>query len=265
MPGYIDYQPVADIFDAMRIETIDGMSVADMVGGGYPMPVAAHFMDILATQAGLGSGDRVLDIGCGCGRLAAAFTQHIGPHGLYCGVDIIAGLVDFANRHITPRYPTFTFLTLDRSNPGYDQWRHDGTSRTIATLEAACEPGSMTLVVATSLFTHLDTAMAREALAAAARALAPDGRALISLFLLDAGTRALINRGAAAFRFEHPHTPGVFVHDKANPTGALAFEHDHFIDLLTEAGLYVERLLCGNWPGRRHHVSGQDILVVRKV
>ena len=249
----------------MRTETVDGMSVAEMVGGGYPMPVAAHFMDILVDQAGLAPGDRVLDIGCGCGRLAAALTQHIGPGGSYRGVDIVAGLIDFANRHIAPRFPNFSFATLRRDNPAYDQWRHEGASPVIASLEEACAPQTIDLCIATSLFTHLDTDMARETLSAIRRALAPDGRALISLFLLDPGVRALIRLGRAAFQFEHAYGEGAYVHDPAGPLGALAFTFDHFVRLLAEQDLYIERVLYGNWPGRPHYVSGQDILIVRRM
>lgn len=120
MMKYADYQSVASIFKAMETELVDGMSVAEMVGGGYPMPVAAHFMTILVDQDGLVTGDRVLDIGCGCGRIAAALTQHIGPNGAYRGVDVIAGLIDFANRHINSAFPNFSFVTLQKSNPAYD-------------------------------------------------------------------------------------------------------------------------------------------------
>ena len=107
--------------------------------------------------------------------------------------------------------------------------------------------------------------MARETLKAMRRAMAPDGRALISLFLLDAGVRALIRRGRAAFQFEHAHGEGAFVQNPAGPLGALAFTFDHFVRLLTEQEFYIERLLYGNWPGRPHHVSGQDILIVRRM
>lgn len=261
----VDYQSVADIFDAMRRETIDGMTVSDMVGGGYPWPIATHFMDLLANHAGLAPTDRILDIGCGCGRLAAALTQHIGPQGTYRGVDIVAGLVDFANHHIAPRYPNFSFVTLETSNSAYDTWRHRGKSTTIDQLDRACEAESIDLCIATSLFTHLDTEMARVTLKAMRRVMAPDGRALISLFLLDAGVRALINRGRAAFQFEHAHGEGAYVQNPTGPLGALAFTLSHFVDLLTEQDLYVERVLYGNWPGRPHHTSGQDILIVRRM
>ena len=107
--------------------------------------------------------------------------------------------------------------------------------------------------------------MARKTLKAMRHALAPDGRALISLFLLDDGVRALIRKGGAVFQFEHRHGEGVYVQSRQGPLHALAFTFDHIVRLLTEQDLYIERTLYGRWPGRPHHVSGQDILIVRRM
>lgn len=249
----------------MRIETVDGVTVSDMVGGGYPFPIAVHFMAHLTEHAGLAATDHVLDIGCGCGRIAATLTQHIGAAGSYCGIDIIPGLVDFANRHIAPLAPKFRFLTLDRANQAYDGWRSKGASPVITSMEDACPAGSIDLCIATSLFTHTDAAMATETLVAMHRAMKPDGRAFITLFLIDQVTRELIRRGPAAFRFPHPHQAGTHVENPASPMSALAFSHDFFMGLLRDAGFYVEKLLYGGWPGRAHFASGQDIVILRKM
>lgn len=264
MPRYIDYGAVADIFWAMETETLDGVSFSEIVGGGRAMPLAIHLVSILLDQAGVTSNERVLDIGCGCGRLAAPLTQHLGPKGTYMGVDIVAGLVDFGNRHITKAYPNFNFVTLDQSNPAYDRIRHEGISRVIRSLDEACEPSTVDLCIATSLFTHLDADMARVTLAAMSRLMAPDGRAFITMFLIDPAVRTLISQGRSAYQFEHSHSKGVYAQKADRPLEALAFDAGHFGQLLMEQGLYIERALYGSWPGRPYHVSGQDILVIRK-
>src|SRR3984893_13773368 len=159
MSGLSDYQAVAPIFDAMMAEKIKEMSVSDMVGGGYPFPVAVHFMQLLEKYTDLSPGDDVLDIGCGCGRLAATLTQHISLGGSYRGVDIVPGLIRFANKHIATRWPHFQFMTLDQDNPAYNHWRNDSNVvNPIHSLEESYTPGSITLCIATSLFTHMDEA-----------------------------------------------------------------------------------------------------------
>ena len=54
--------------------------------------------------------------------------------------------------------------------------------------------------------------------------------------------------------YEHAHSP----------LAAIAFETATFFDIVAETGFYVEKILYGNWPGRPHHVSGQDAVVLRK-
>jgi SAM-dependent methyltransferase len=265
MLQHVDYGIVADIFKVMETETLDGVAFSDVVGGGHPLPLAIHFVSILLDQARLESKDRILDVGCGCGRLAAPLTQHIGPKGTYIGVDIVAGLVDFGTRHITKAYPNFTFLTLDQSNPSYDSIRREGTSRVIKTLDEACEPASVDLCIATSLFTHLDINMSRTTLAAMSRLMAPDGRAFITAFLIDPAVRMLIGQGRSFYQFEHNNGDGTYVQSADRPLEALAYDADLFGQLLMEQGLYIERTLLGKWPGRPFYAAGQDILIVRKV
>ena len=65
MGGAVDYQAVANIFEAMRTETINGSTMAHIVGGAHPMPTAIHIASLLADYAGLRSDDHVVDVGCG--------------------------------------------------------------------------------------------------------------------------------------------------------------------------------------------------------
>lgn len=261
----VDYQSVAGIFDAMRHETVEGMTVSDMVGGGYPMPVAVHFAQLLVEHTGLGPGKNILDVGCGCGRIATALTQHIGPQGRYYGIDIVPGLIDFAVRHISERFGNFHFMVLDQKNPAYDAWIKAGTSTVINSISEACPPASIDIGLATSLFTHLDSNMAADMLKHFSQAIKPDGCILLTAFLLDEGTRSVIKRSKAVFTFEHPYGDGVFVEKPEIGLGAAAFELSRFIALLADAGLYIERLLYGNWSGRKETASGQDVLIIRKL
>jgi SAM-dependent methyltransferase len=256
---------VADIFAAMQRETLDGMTLADVIGGGDPLDVARHFMGLLQSHAGLVSSDWVLDVGCGCGRIAALLTGQITPPGCYCGIDIVPGLVDFARRHITARHPHFRFLTLAGSNATYDRFATTGGQPDIASLDDACAPGTIGLYLATSLYTHLDGVQAADNLRAVRRALAPDGRAFVTFFLLDEATRRLLAPGRSVFQFAHPHGEGVWIENPQQPAAVVGFELAALLRLVADAGLYVERILYGNWAGRAHHVSFQDILVLRRV
>jgi SAM-dependent methyltransferase len=125
--------PVRDIFQAMLTEQIDGHCLADVVGGGDPERVAREVVGAIHKFAHLNAHDSILDIGCGCGRIATALTQYINRNGRYLGVDIVPGLIGFANKFITPRYPNFKFVLLNEGNTTYDWWRRSNSEQGIAT------------------------------------------------------------------------------------------------------------------------------------
>jgi methylase of polypeptide subunit release factors len=53
---------------------------------------------------GLQPWHRVLDIGCGCGRVAIPLTHFLNGHGSYDGLDIVPAAVDWCNRSINRRF-----------------------------------------------------------------------------------------------------------------------------------------------------------------
>jgi hypothetical protein len=63
----------------------------------------------------------ILDIGCGCGRLALALEPCI-PQGRYIGFDVQRKLINWCQRNISNSRPAFRFFHFnvysDRYNPG---------------------------------------------------------------------------------------------------------------------------------------------------
>jgi SAM-dependent methyltransferase len=53
---------------------------------------------IIADMAGMGSGDRVLDVACGTGALACAALERVGPRGSVMGIDINPDMLSVARR-----------------------------------------------------------------------------------------------------------------------------------------------------------------------
>ena len=106
-PSAPTYESVRDIFEAMQAEKINGVPLSDVVGGGNPELVASEIVSVLARHVDLGAQRSVLDVGCGCGRIAAGLTQFLDETSDYIGVDILPGLVEFGRKFITPRYSRF--------------------------------------------------------------------------------------------------------------------------------------------------------------
>src|SRR2546430_14703208 len=47
-------------------------------------------------RAGIAPGERVIDVGCGCGDTTIALARRVGPTGLVLGVDISAPMLERA-------------------------------------------------------------------------------------------------------------------------------------------------------------------------
>jgi len=52
--------------------------------------VLAPISEILIDRAKAGAGERIIDIGCGCGTTSVSLAQQVGPGGHVLGIDISA-------------------------------------------------------------------------------------------------------------------------------------------------------------------------------
>lgn len=66
----------------------------------------------------LGEGDRVLDIGCGDGKITAAIAARV-PQGWVLGVDPSQNMITFAQKHYTSVHPNLHFEVGDARNLRY--------------------------------------------------------------------------------------------------------------------------------------------------
>lgn len=60
------------------------------------------FGKLLIERMGVGVGERVLDVGCGTGRLAEAIARIVGPSGMVLGIDPLPHRIEIARRRAKP-------------------------------------------------------------------------------------------------------------------------------------------------------------------
>ena len=233
----------------------------EFVGGGEFEAIGQEFLGHFVTLGGLQSSDSVLDMGCGIGRMALPLVRYLGPYGAYDGFDIARDGVAWCQKHISQRQPRFRFTHVDLRNSVYNRaGRLDP-----ATFRFPYDDASFTFVFATSLFTHLLQDATANYLRELARVLKPDGRALITFFLLNDAARAGLREGTSSQPFAHRVGPYLLTTEAQAPETAVAHDEEWLCGALERAGLKIRRPLSyGSWCGRPEFVSYQDIVIAMK-
>ncbi|MCG5238837.1 methyltransferase domain-containing protein [Azospirillum doebereinerae] len=228
------------------------------IGDGDFRAIGAEFLRHFVRLGALRPDHRVLEIGCGIGRMALPLTQYLDS--AYDGIDIVPDGIRWCAETITPAYPSFRFHHLDVANGLYNpDGRLDG-----GTTALPFAAGGYDFAILTSVVTHLRVAETARYAAEIARVLKPGGRCFLSLFLVDGRAREGIAKGVARPAF--PDAPGPeLLADPANPNAAVAYDEAFLLDLFAAQGLRPARpILHGHWSGRAEAENFQDLLVLQK-
>lgn len=228
-------------------------------GDGDFRAIGAEFLEHLVQDAGLLPHHRVLDIGCGIGRLAVPMTQYLDDAGSYDGVDPVAAGIDWCAQTVTPVYPAIRFHHLDLQHPLYNPAGALPTRLTPLPFPDA----SFDLVCMISVLTHLDVPEVLHYAAEAARLLAPGGRCFATAFLMNPPARAALQAGLGRLAFD-PAEPGpVWQSNPEAPLAGVAFDEDVLLEKFLRHGLRRRTPRYGHWSGRAMQPF-QDICVFER-
>ncbi len=226
------------------------------VGGGDFEATGSEFLGHFTELGGLRPSDRVLDIGCGIGRMAIPLSGYLDG-GSYAGFDVGRAMIRWCRRHLASRHPEFEFEWAPIHNAKYNPFGN----LSAAEFRFPYPDSSFDFAFATSLFTHLVRDEVRHYLAETARVLKPGGSCLLTFFLLTPESEAEIAAGTAALAFTHPIEGGATT-DPGLPEEAVAFGVDEVRAMLDEAGLAVrDPIHRGQWANAPGAPSYQDIVV----
>lgn len=230
------------------------------VGDGDFEKVGASFLRHFVELGGLRPHHRVLDVGSGVGRMAAPLARFLNERGSYEGFDIVPAGVEWCVRHITRRYPRFRFHLADVHNEFY----HPEGRQRASEYRFPFPEGEFDFVFATSVFTHMLPDDMHNYLSQIVRVLRSDCLCLITFFLLNDESRALLAGGKGTVSFPHERE-GCRIADPERPEALVAYEEADIRGAYRERGLTImEPIHYGSWCGRERYASFQDMVIARK-
>lgn len=242
---------------SLPLPSEDYMSI---VGGGSPWQF--EFIAFLQ-RVGLSPTDRVLDVGCGLGRLAYNLAYYLNQPGRYEGFDIIEKLVDWAQKAITPRFPHFKFRQVDI----YNQFYNPTGSLQSTDFRFPYPSDWFDFIVLNSVFTHIQAKETRHYLDEIERVLKPGGRCLCTWFLLNEESELLIGEGKSTHSMIY-ELEECFTSDPQAPEGAIGFKEKLLFEWIAERNFTVADKFYGLWCGRTplywENSYYQDILLLEK-
>jgi len=228
------------------------------IGDGDYASTGAEFLDYFIRLGGLQPSHRVLDVGCGTGRMARPLTKYLTT-GSYEGFDIVPAGIRWCQKTITPRFPNFHFTLADVRNPEYN--RHGLVSA--AEYRFPYRDAQFDFALLTSVFTHMRGPEVSRYLSELARVLAPGGRCLATFLVLNEQSRELIDSGRSSLVIRYP-LEGCWASNLQIPDPAIGYDERDLGRLIGAAGLVLRSLHYGNWCGRADYLSYQDIAILEK-
>ena len=186
--------------------------------------------------------DSVLEVGCGCGRVAIHVAHYLSAIGRYVGIDCASVLLEWSKTNLEPRFPNCKFQFIDVAAKA-----HNPAGRVSASAVVYPFPScAFTFVFAISLFTHMTIDGVANYIAEAARVLRPGGRFQATYLFLNDRSRQGI-RECAAFRDFRYRVGDSLTFDESVPEEGIAHPENHILDIYSKSGFRVLGVEYGNW------------------
>lgn len=190
---------------------------------------------------------RVLDIGCGMGRLATALIDYLEADGRYDGFDIVPSGIKWAQDHIAAGHPNIHFVLSDIYNKEYNP-----TGKLKATeYRFPYDDQSFDVIVLTSVFTHLLPDDFEHYMTEISRVLKPGGYCYATFSLVNDEVKTLMAEGRAEMVLRPMLPSAHWATGEKVQELATGYEETYVRDMYARhkmAGNF--KIYYGTWPGR---------------
>jgi ubiquinone/menaquinone biosynthesis C-methylase UbiE len=231
------------------------------IGSGDFARTGDTIKEQLIKLAGLQPNHRILDVGCGLGRVAVPLTGYLDGSGSYEGFDIVKSAIVWCNKKISSQFPNFQFKHIDLKNDLYNL----RTSRKAEDFVFPYPDKDFDLVLLTSVFTHMVLADVENYLQQIHRVLNKGGICFATFFIMNDDARQFMKQsGKELFKTKLEH---YYLFNARVKEANVAFEEPYLVkEMIESKGFELQKVHYGFWSGRPKSPleNFQDICVFRK-
>lgn len=231
-----------------------------MVGLGDFVETSFSMLALLRLVGGLHRNARILEPGCGLGRIAFALAHYLDKNGCYYGFDVSRDAIRVA-QSIFPEESNMSFQHADLYNKMYNE----GGAVRVKDFSFPFDDGYFDTVILTSVFTHMLPIDVRHFLMEISRVLVVEGVCFCTFFALDTLAKDNLSAGKTTLNIIHPFADGCFVLNRSVPENAVAYDMQTLRAMIAECGLIIEQVYWGQWSGHRAFLTYQDVFLLRKL
>ena len=230
------------------------------IGSGDFIKQGSHLLDLVIKYTDLRPDGKILDIGCGIGRLAIPLTRYLDANGQYEGFDIVKKGIDWCKKKITVNFPNFHFVYINLKNDLYNL----STNEEAKGFKFPYPENTFDSVVLTSVFTHMMPDDVDNYLKQISLVMKKEGKCLATFFILNSEIKKQMIENKTEFKFLHSFD-GYSLMDKKVKEANVAFDDTFLFSMLEKNGLYAECIYQGSWSHGASALDFQDVVIIKRI
>ncbi len=230
------------------------------IGPGDFIKIGDEFLKNFTTYCNLRPESKILDVGCGIGRIARPLASYLNPAGSYHGFDIVKEGIDWCVKNYKD-FSNFHFKYIALKNDLYNL----NTQNEASEFLFPYPDQTFDLVILTSVFTHLQQQETKNYFKEISRVLKSGQYCFCTFFLITEESENHLNSTENPF-FKYRYRD-YFLHNEKVKDANIAYRFEFVKELARLNSLELKSYFPGWWAGGNKDscLNFQDILILTKI